>query len=279
MDLLVDRAIMMDLGFLSTRLDVRVEMEDLNTGMLSGFGFDKDCPWTEVDRGYTHVTRGPDHGRTVDFIRYPLVRCYGENRGWSGLDDHVALFTMGIVKNYHVETVLSRMQVVVGEEFEVLSSLRYRRNYDSQSEDSEDDEDSQQSDDKDSDDEDDENVNKDQNENDSQYNNDSQYDDNSKHDNDGQKSEDNQDANSQYSEQRSRDDSCGNDLQEDRNKHTSAHGQTVDDERVNDASLKWKLRMRKRQDYSNSGAPQWKRSKPDVEGKARGGGRTQAIRA
>jgi hypothetical protein len=114
---LVDAALELDISLLSTRLDARVEMADPDTGLRHGFGFNEDSQYMTINDRFAREIRQPEHGRTVEFVNYPMIRVYGKEDPDGLYDDHVHLLAAHMVTGYPTETVYDRMGVVIGEEY------------------------------------------------------------------------------------------------------------------------------------------------------------------
>jgi hypothetical protein len=113
LDKLVALALKIDLSLVTSRFDIRIEMEDPETGLQAGFGFSKHSKYMEIDPSYLQELSTTE-GQSVDFVACPMVRFYGKSRCYSGPDHYKRLYTGNMVKKYDMETVLRPMKIVLG---------------------------------------------------------------------------------------------------------------------------------------------------------------------
>lgn len=113
LDKIVALALQIDLSLVTSRFDIRIEMEEPETGLQAGFGFSKHSKYMEIDPSYLQELSATE-GRSVDFVASPMVRFYGKSRRYTRLDSYKHLYTSNMVKKYDVETVLRPMKVVLG---------------------------------------------------------------------------------------------------------------------------------------------------------------------
>ena len=100
---------------LGNRLDIRIEMTDPGTGLRSGFGFVEHSKYMEIRSGI--YGQSPEHGRSVDFVTFPMLRIHGKRTGYFPSNLHHCLFTRSTVMDYNVDTVHRRMGVILGPDY------------------------------------------------------------------------------------------------------------------------------------------------------------------
>jgi hypothetical protein len=125
LDDLATKAIELDIRLLTSRYDIRVDMSDPETGAKFGFPFSETSELM-VLRHRGMAGRSPPNGRPVAFIAQPLVRIYGEQKGYD-IDDYLLDLSFSrLVGDYHVVETFRPLGVVLEPEPIDLSAMAAR---------------------------------------------------------------------------------------------------------------------------------------------------------